>query len=388
MFSLFDLILIAAMGWSSATGEPDLTLITSGAFQNPCVRSSCSMSCTFQLSFQQLGPASVQWGVPLSGADQQSTAFILGATQLLPPLGQEFIVGRIFLGNGVTRLGTELTSIEVLFVAFVNELVPPLVLGFYREPLCIITTPNSTGDPVRDGDVYILPEALGGGIGVQVPEHGSGVLRVLGVRFVPTLASATEPRQPPALAPGRGDQPDWTIRVTGVDAEGDAQLVSVRDVKVDMRPGQCPNDLNLSHRCRRNGQQRFDVALVGSADVDLNAIDRETVQMVFGNGRRVRPIGFQMRDESSAANSADPCVCEERAPDNLQDLVLQFDGSAVAGAAFALGEPSGASVLVAIQGRFNDGGYFQASDCVHLIDGGGCQEGARGSQTPVTPSPG
>ncbi len=122
------------------------------------------------------------------------------------------------------------------------------------------------------------------------------------------------------------------------------------EVPVDVKPGGCPNPLNVKSR------GVFPVAILGTATFDVTTIDRASIRLAG-----VAPLRSSLGD---AATPFEPFVgkascsdCTEAGPDGYKDLLLKFD----------------TQQLVAALGQVNDG------DCVVLELTGNLKEEAGGN---------
>ena len=160
-----------------------------------------------------------------------------------------------------------------------------------------------------------------------------------------------------AVWPGHAEA--WVDRmwiVQGGEEEG--------DVEVDIKPGSCPNPLNVKSK------GLLPVAVLGSEGFDVTDIDVSTVELVG-----VSPIESGVEDVSRpVADKQDPCDCTTEGPDGHDDLTLKFKTKDIVK---ALGKvEDGQEIELTLTGVLNDGTEIEGSDCVVII-----KKGKGGKQT-------
>jgi len=84
-------------------------------------------------------------------------------------------------------------------------------------------------------------------------------------------------------------------------------------VAVDIKPGSCPNPLNLK------SQGVLPVAILGTQDFDAGAIDAVSVELAG-----VGAIRHSYEDVASPVTDGNECECTEDGPDGYIDLALKF----------------------------------------------------------------
>ncbi|MDH3217753.1 MAG: hypothetical protein OEN01_16005, partial [Candidatus Krumholzibacteria bacterium] len=123
---------------------------------------------------------------------------------------------------------------------------------------------------------------------------------------------------------------------------------------LDIRPGSCPNPLNL----KAHGV--LPVAVLGSGDFDVDDIDVTSLRL-----QGVEAMRSSIEDVATPVAYNDNCDCTPQGPDSFPDLVLHFR---VQDIAIALGPISSFQpVRVTLTGRLLDGTPFAASDCVKIV---------------------
>ncbi len=124
------------------------------------------------------------------------------------------------------------------------------------------------------------------------------------------------------------------------------------EVDLDIKPTSCPNPLNTKSK------GNLPVAVLGTANLDVNDIDVSTVQL-----EGVDPIRSAIEDVATpVANRQDDCDCTTDGPDGFDDLTLKFDTQAIVAALGAVND--GDEVKLTITGNFNDGTPITGLDCV------------------------
>ena len=139
------------------------------------------------------------------------------------------------------------------------------------------------------------------------------------------------------------------------------------EVAVDIKPGSCPNPLNVKSK------GLLPVAILGAEGFDVTDINVSTVELVG-----VSPVGSGVEDVSRpVADKQDPCDCTSEGADGHDDLTLKFKTKDIVK---ALGKvEDGQEIELTLTGALTDGTEFEASDCVRIIKkgkGGGQLGGA------------
>jgi hypothetical protein len=135
-------------------------------------------------------------------------------------------------------------------------------------------------------------------------------------------------------------------------------LVQLPQFAVDIKPGSCPNPLNV----KSNGV--LPVALLGRSDCDVAMIDVETVRL-----EGVAPVGWSYEDVATTEPpDAEPCDCNEDGPDGYTDLTLRFLTRDIVE---ALGDVVDGEVRsLMVTGLTVDGAAFEGFDCVRILKKG------------------
>jgi len=141
----------------------------------------------------------------------------------------------------------------------------------------------------------------------------------------------------------------------------------VQQVILDIRPGSCPNPLNVTVP---NGEKAnggvLPVAILGSDELDVHNIDVSSLELAGA-----APLRHSFADVAAPASEDNDCACSEMGPDGYTDLELKFRRlDVVAG----LGSVSGGNVPVTLTGKMKDGTPIEGNDCVRIVprkgDGG------------------
>lgn len=144
---------------------------------------------------------------------------------------------------------------------------------------------------------------------------------------------------------GGGDE-SW-----GID---NIKVVLLREVAVDIKPGSCPNPLNVTKK------GVLPVAVLGSEDFDVCTVDPASVRL-----EGVAPIRSAYEDVATPFEG-ELCDCHELGPDGYLDLTLKFDAQEIAG---ALGHVYDGDLLpLTLTGKDTSGMSLFGSDCVLVID--------------------
>jgi len=146
-------------------------------------------------------------------------------------------------------------------------------------------------------------------------------------------------------------------------------------VNLDIKPGSCPNALNVKpYRTEeiavdntfaklvsdvdRKPKAVLPVAILGTAAFDVSQIDPSTIALVG-----IPALRWSMEDVGTPnAPDATACECNELGGDGYMDLTLKFDKGAIID---ALGEVyDGDEIALTITGQLYDGTEFEGTDCV------------------------
>jgi len=167
------------------------------------------------------------------------------------------------------------------------------------------------------------------------------------------------------LAPsGMAFGPDGALYVGEYLADG--QIVVVTRiaryapvmVEVDIKPGSCPNPLNLKSR------GILSAAVLGGGDFDVNDIDTASIRLAG-----VAPVRSSMEDVAAPVIDGNECDCVEEGGDGFVDLALKFKNEDIV-AALALGADDlavGVELILGLTGTLKDGTAFEGGDCIVIV---------------------
>jgi hypothetical protein len=144
--------------------------------------------------------------------------------------------------------------------------------------------------------------------------------------------------------------------------------ICLRHVSIDIKPGSCPNPLNVKFKGGTmitsagvgnptGAGGALPVAILGSADFDVTTIDPASV-MLEGVGA----LRTNVDDVASPVVDGEECECTTDRSDGFADLLLKFTKSAIIAAI----EPvsNGDELALTLTGTLLDGTPFAGSDCV------------------------
>jgi len=130
-------------------------------------------------------------------------------------------------------------------------------------------------------------------------------------------------------------------------------------VAVDIKPGGCPNPLNL----RSIGI--LPVAILGSQDFDVSMIDTFSIRL-----ENVAAIRGSYEDVAAPVANADECECTEDGLDGQIDLTLKFNTQEIVNQ-LIMSRPDelakGQTLALSLAGELFDGTGIEGTDCVKLV---------------------
>ncbi|MHC4112541.1 MAG: GLUG motif-containing protein [Planctomycetota bacterium] len=122
-------------------------------------------------------------------------------------------------------------------------------------------------------------------------------------------------------------------------------------VTIDIKPGSCPNPLNVKSR------GVLPVAILGSSDLDINTIVATSVRLAG-----VAPIRDSCDDVAAPVSNGNGCECSTEGPDGFLDLTLKFETQKIVD---AIGEVEhGDELVLELTGVLSDETPIVGSDCV------------------------
>jgi hypothetical protein len=129
-------------------------------------------------------------------------------------------------------------------------------------------------------------------------------------------------------------------------------------VDVDIKPGSCPNPLNVNEKC----ESVLPVAILGAEDFDVNTIDIASIRLAG-----VAPRCSRYEDVATPVlNAQNDCDCTTDGADGFVDLTLKFNKQEIIK---AIGDANDGEVLqLILTGNLIDGKKIEGADCVKIID--------------------
>jgi len=129
-------------------------------------------------------------------------------------------------------------------------------------------------------------------------------------------------------------------------------------VHVDIKPGSCPNPLNVASR------GVLPVAVLGTEEFDVITIDAVSISL---DG--VGAIRSSYEDVVTPVLDGNECECTEAGPDGYTDLTLKFrTQEIVEELIYSEGElAEGQTLALELRGELTDGRIIAGSDCVVLV---------------------
>ena len=122
-------------------------------------------------------------------------------------------------------------------------------------------------------------------------------------------------------------------------------------VDVDIKPGSCPNPLNVK------SLGLLPVAILGSEDFDVSTIDVASIRLAG-----VAPIRSSYEDVATPVSDSNECECSTEGPDGFLDLTLKFETQRIVE---AIGEVDhGDELVLELTGVLSDETPIEGSDCV------------------------
>ena len=133
-------------------------------------------------------------------------------------------------------------------------------------------------------------------------------------------------------------------------------IESALPVAFDIRPGSCPNPLNVRSR------GVLPTAILGTADFDVSDLDPETVTLAG-----VPPLRWSTEDVSTPFDG-EPLLssdCIGQGADGFDDVTLKFDTRAIVAALGSVAD--GQSVVLELTGALKNGTPVQGRDVVRIV---------------------
>ncbi len=171
------------------------------------------------------------------------------------------------------------------------------------------------------------------------------------------------------------NMPESAIRIA-------LDLFEVASTELDVRPGSCPNPLNV------RGRGVVQMALVGAEAFDVTDVDTDSIILdrADGVGAEVQPLPWRpghtgvVRDVVSPFDGP-PCECHHRGKDGIDDLIMRFSTRQMVRAFELNSALHGDEIELVMSGQLFDGREFTASDCITIVGRPG-SAGLRGTRGP------
>ncbi len=185
---------------------------------------------------------------------------------------------------------------------------------------------------------------------VEVPLEGAGPCGTGGFAELTCCVTATIP-------PDYCDLPNVIERC---DTDICETPPCEQTLAVDIKPTSCPNPL------RARGKGVLPVAILGTEDFDVNAIDVLTITLAG-----VSPIRSNYEDVATPLDKEDECECHDAGPDGFTDLTLKFDKRKIVE---ALGDlsllPRRSVIPLTLRGKLMDDDILilEGTDCIVFLN--------------------
>ena len=148
---------------------------------------------------------------------------------------------------------------------------------------------------------------------------------------------------------------------------GGGKLIVEIPVYTDIKPGSCPNPLNLKSK------GVLPVAVLGTEDFDVTTIDPVSIVLTregyedFG----VSPLRWSLEDVATPFDG-ELCECHDLDGDGYLDLTLKFDTQALV-ETLNLAEAAGETIPLILTGNLKEeegGTPIRGSDCIKILETG------------------
>lgn len=123
----------------------------------------------------------------------------------------------------------------------------------------------------------------------------------------------------------------------------------------------------LADKLNVKGGGKLSVVIAGSAELDVNAIDALSLEILG-----VRPDKSSYADVSTVLENVDGCGGAIAGSDGLLDLILKFDKAAVVNAIGCVND--GEILQLTLTGLLQDGTPIEGSDCIEVMNKGKCNQ--------------
>jgi len=137
-----------------------------------------------------------------------------------------------------------------------------------------------------------------------------------------------------------------------------AQIPRPMIYPIDIKPGRCPNPLNVRSR------GVLPVAILGSEDFDVNTIDVASIRL-----EGVAPIRSNYKDVATPVSDANECECTTAGPDNYTDLTLKFRTQEIVEKLVNTYDNliKGEVLPLTLTGMLSDGTPIEGIDCIRVV---------------------
>jgi len=149
------------------------------------------------------------------------------------------------------------------------------------------------------------------------------------------------------------------------DIELDACVEVGQMVSVDIKPGACPNPLNVRSR------GVLPVVILGTDEIDVETIEPETILITREGFDPVAPIRYSY-DDVGVPSTGEPCECDELDEDDLDvddimDLTLKFSVPELV-EGLGLKEVEAGEIIPLTIIIESEDGTLMGEDCVRIIN--------------------
>jgi hypothetical protein len=133
-----------------------------------------------------------------------------------------------------------------------------------------------------------------------------------------------------------------------------ASIQQIGPFYFDIKPGSCPNPLNIKSK------GKMPAAILGTETGDVSQIDVATI-LLEGS---IAPLRTSIEDVATPYTDGEECGCNMEGPDGFDDLTLKFDTQEIVA---LLGTVEfGDTLTLTITGLLLDGTPFEAHDCIMI----------------------
>lgn len=128
---------------------------------------------------------------------------------------------------------------------------------------------------------------------------------------------------------------------------------------LDIKPGACPNPINLKGK-RHSNKAVIPMAILGTEEFDVMDIDITSLQLLS-----IAPVRTSYEDVSTPVESADNCACTDEGPGGYTDLTVKFYRNDII-ERIPIDFSGSMYIPVTLTGMLKDGTAFEATDCFLL----------------------